>query len=239
MANRSPAEVVERVQRRDYSAAIRGLDANAAFAKILEAIETFEQTPAEFYPYSSKFDAVLAGKAQFTLAEHRGVALFTNPAKGNCARCHPSDRGSNGEAPQFTDYGYAALGVPRNPAIAANSNPAWFDLGLCGPERPDLRSHTEYCGRFLTPTLRNVATRQVFFHNGAVHSLKDAVAFYATRDSDAARWYPHGRFDDLAAAYRANVETAAPFGHAQASLSAEEIGDIVAFLETLTDGWKQ
>ena len=33
------------------------------------------------------------------------------------------------------------------------------------------------------PTLRNVATRAVFFHNGVIHSLDDAVKFYAQRDT--------------------------------------------------------
>jgi len=37
---------------------------------------------------------------------------------------------------------------------------------------------------FKTPTLRNVATRNVFFHNGAMRSLKDVIHFYNTRDTN-------------------------------------------------------
>ena len=55
--------------------------------------------------------------------------------------------------------------------------PQWYDLGLCGPERKDLRGKPEYCGSFITPTLRNVATRRAFFHNGVFHTLREAVAF--------------------------------------------------------------
>ena len=43
---------------------------------------------------------------------------------------------------------------------------------------------------FRTPTLRNVATRRVFFHNGVTRKLRDAVRFYAERDLQPARWYP-------------------------------------------------
>ena len=79
--------------------------------------------------------------------------------------------------------------------------------------------------------------KAVFFHNGAIHSLRDAVAFYATRDSNPARWYPHGKFDDLPAPARTNVEAGPPFA-ARPPLTKEEIDDVVAFLRTLTDGWR-
>lgn len=73
----------------------------------------------------------------------------------------------SGTPPQFTDYGLVAIGVPRNTAIPANVDPSFFDLGLCGPLRSDLRDRAEYCGRFKTPTLRNTATRRVFFTTGS------------------------------------------------------------------------
>ncbi|MGO8212825.1 cytochrome-c peroxidase, partial [Rhizobium ruizarguesonis] len=75
-------------------------------------------------------------------------------------------------------------------AIPANSDPGYHDLGLCGPQRTDFAGRSEYCGLFRTPTLRNVALKQSFFHNGYFHSLRDVVSFYATRDSDPGRWYP-------------------------------------------------
>src|SRR5262249_21348808 len=146
---------------------------------------------------------------------------------GNCASCHPSEPLRDGTPPAFSDYGLVALGLPRNAEIPANGDARYVDLGMCGPARIDLANEAKACGRFRTPTLRNVATREVFFHNGVVHTLRDAVAFYATRDSDAARWFPRGPggvpllFDDLPARYRANVETGAPFGlvHGHARLS--------------------
>ena len=72
-------------------------------------------------------------------------------------------------------------GVRRNAKIPANANLAYHDLGLCGPLRTDLTNRPEYCGLFKTPTLRNVATRKVFFHNGLYHRLQNVLDFYAER----------------------------------------------------------
>lgn len=239
MANDSEAQVVASARKAQYAPDLMRLapapDTASLFATILEALEDWQQDPWEFYPYSSRYDLWLAGKASLTEAELRGLRLFIDPAKGDCARCHIATRGQNGTPPQFTDYGFVALGVPRNRQIPANADAGWYDLGLCGPERADLRGNAEYCGRFVTPTLRNVATRGVFFHNGAVHSLREAVQFYATRDLHPEKWYPAGKFDDLPRQYVGNVETGTPFRTSEAALTDQEIDDIVEFLGTLTD----
>ena len=212
---------------------------DAAFDAALLALEVFQQSPQDFYPFSSRYDAVLRGRATLSEQEARGLALFNDPGKGNCASCHLSEIRGDGALPMFTDFGHIAIGVPRNAAITANADPRFFDLGLCGPLRTDLVDHPEYCGRFRTPTLRNIALRQSFFHNGAVRSLEDAVRFYVQRDTDPARWYgPAGKYDDLPARYHANVNTDAPFGGVRGgapALSDAEIADVVAFLKTLTD----
>jgi cytochrome c peroxidase len=253
MANMSPAAVVASIRRAKYAAEFRQLvsegasgDTDAAFQTALEALEAWEQDYREFYPYSSKYDAWLAGGISLSRSEERGLKLFTDPGKGNCATCHIATRGANGTPPQFTDYGLIALGVPRNAHIPANRDSAWYDLGMCGPERIDLRGRAEYCGRFMTPSLRNVARRKVLFHNGAAHSLKDAVAFYVERDTRPEKWYPRGgngvvvKFDDMPLEYRKNVYADAPFGQkpdGRPALTDREIADVVAFLRTLTDGF--
>jgi cytochrome c peroxidase len=254
MANATARDLAERAARTPYAKWLRTLfgadlfdNPERALGAITIALETFEEDPATFYPYDSKYDAYLAGKATLSSQEARGLAAFQDPAKGNCSHCHISERARDGTPPQFTDYGLVAIGVPRNPSIPANTNPSYYDLGVCGPMRTDLRDHPEYCGLFLTPTLRNVATRRTFFHNGALHNLRDAVAFYATRDTNAAFWYPRNadgtirKFDDLPAAYRKNLSDEPPFDrHAGdlPALSEQEVDDITAFLQTLTDGYK-
>ena len=254
MANPDEGSVVKAVTASAHADAMRKIFGNSifddsakAFAAILEALEAFEQSPADFYPYTSKYDAYLAGKVTLTEQEARGLALFDDPDKGNCAHCHRSARAADGTAPQFTDFGFNAVGVPRNPEIAANKDPTYFDLGLCGPLRTDLTDRAEYCGMFRTPTLRNVALRQSFFHNGVMHSLKEVLDFYVERDTDPGKFYYPSvdgtvtKFDDLPAKYRGNINVEPPFdrhpGDAPA-LTEQDRADIVAFLQTLTDGYK-
>ena len=252
MANPSADAVVAKVERAPYAGQFRRafgasvFDARSrAFKAVLLALETFEESPADFYPYSSKYDAYLRNSASLNEAERRGLEAFNDPARGNCARCHPSTV-REGAFPQFTDFGYAALGAPRNPAIPANADPGYHDLGLCGPLRKDLAGRAEYCGLFRTPTLRNVARKRVFLHNGVFHSLEDVVRFYAERDTAPERWYPRSargapmKFDDLPDEYRKNVDVEPPFGRRAGevpALSDADVRDIVAFLNALSDGY--
>ena len=254
MANPDAASVVRAVKRSPSLPLLRKAmgrhsinDTAKVFDVILQAFEAYEQTPEEFFPYSSKYDAYLSGKASLTAREARGLDLFDEPSKGNCAHCHLSARGADGTPPQFTDYGFATLAVPRNREIPANADAAYYDLGLCGPYRTDLKDHPEYCGMFKAPTLRNVALREAFFHNGVFHTLREAVAFYADRDINPGRWYPKAgdgsiqRYDDLPAQYHENINVEPPFDRKAGdspALSEQEIDDIVVFLNTLTDGYK-
>ncbi|HTQ84202.1 MAG TPA: cytochrome c peroxidase, partial [Pseudolabrys sp.] len=176
MANENEAAVAAKIRQASYAAEfdkIFGADAlkddARIFAAAIEALEVFEQSERDFYPYSSKYDAYLAGRAQLTEQEARGLKLFDEEDKGNCASCHRSSVDNDGTPPQFTDYGLIAIGLPRNTNIPVNADPNYFDLGVCGPLRTDLANRPEYCGLFRTPSLRNVALRKTFYHNGAEH----------------------------------------------------------------------
>src|SRR3546814_17558185 len=102
-------------------------------------------------------------------------------------------------------------GVPRNPEIPANADASYYDLGLCGPMRTDQHDNQNYCGLFKTPSLRNVAERGAFFHNGRFHTLSEVLHFYVERDTSPRKWYPHAgdaqQFDDLPAALQNNIDS--------------------------------
>jgi cytochrome c peroxidase len=152
----------------------------------------------------------------------------------------------DGAPPQFSDFGLIAIGVPRNRALSVNRDPHFYDLGACGPERTDLEGRAEFCGIFRTPTLRNVALKKSFFHNGIYHSLDQVVRFYAQQDTNPEKFYPVSKgkvqkFDDLPQHYWANLNTEPPFDRKpgnKPALDEAEIKDVVAFLNTLTDGYK-
>ena len=254
MANASASELAARVRGSAYAKDLRKVfgdsvleDAQNTARAIGSALAVYQQDAAAFYPYSSKYDAYLAGRVKLSEQEAHGLALFNAADKGNCASCHLSERAKDGTAPQFTDYGLIAIGVPRNRKLAANADPKFYDLGACGPLRADLAGLAEYCGLFRTPSLRNVALRQTFYHNGTEHDLRQAVVFYIERDTRPEKWYPRGadgrvlKFDDLPAQYHDNINMEPPFGGHPGdapALSPVEIDDIVAFLKTLTDGYR-
>ena len=247
MANKDSAAVVAKLKASPNAAAMREAfgphvfdDPAHAWNGLLLALEVFQQSPKDFYPYDSKYDAYIRGKLQLSPAEARGLAVFNDADKGNCASCHISSI-KRGAFPQFTDFGQIALGVPRNRAIPANADASFHDLGVCGPLRTDLKDHPEYCGLFRTPSLRNVAQRGVYFHNGLYTKLEDAVRFYALRDVAPQRLYGQGhRYDDLPQPYQANLNQDGPFGGKPGGkplLTEAQIADVVAFLKTLDDGY--
>jgi cytochrome c peroxidase len=211
--------------------------------KVALAIATYERTP-EFAPFGSRFDKVLRGEARFTSLEEQGFAVFKDPQKGNCLSCHVGDVNSHNPRDWlFTDFTYDALAVPRNTKLPFNSDPQHFDLGLCMQKSITLKMPRGFdvntlCGAFKVPTLRNVAVTAPYFHNGVFQTLRDAVAFYATRDTDPAKWYGDGqKYSDLPLRFRNNVNTSeVPYDTKdKPRLSERDIDALVAFLETLTD----
>jgi len=256
MALPSQSDVVARLARAAYAEDFRhvyGADIferpAAAFQAATLALQQFQLEDKRLRPFSSKYDAVLRNTATLDAAESRGLALFNSSTKGNCQSCHPSAPATDGTPPLFTNFTYHALGVPRNPALAANADPAHYDLGLCARDGDDMASRTDLCGAFKVPSLRNVALRRAFFHNGRFQRLEDVVRFYARRDSEPQLFYPRRGdgsvdvFDDLPHGHKANVRRAeAPYDRqlgAMPALSDDEVNDVVAFLRTLSDGWNR
>ena len=257
MANASPADVVAKLSRAAYAEDFRALfgqdvlaTPDVAFDRILYALEQYErEDAAAFAPFTSKYDAVLAGRAQFSAKEMRGLTLFNDPTRGNCAGCHPSARGPRGEAPLFTDFTYDNLGAPRNADIPANADPAYYDLGLCGPFRADVAAdQPDVCGAFKVPTLRNIALTAPYFHNGRFATLREALEFYVQRDTSPEKFYPLDaegmpiKFNDLPDEFTKNVNTSeVPYDRRAGdvpALDSADIDDVIAFLNTLTDGFE-
>ena len=256
MNNANAAQVVAKVKASNYAKDMNVLfganvfnNADSAFQAIAQAIAAFEKSPA-LNAFNSKYDQFVKGQVTLSASEQSGMKLFMDPNKGNCASCHLMNPQSQKPSDNlFTDFAMYATGIPRNSKIPANANPSYFDLGLCGPNRskPALSANVpagvtveQFCGAFRMPSLRNVAQREFFMHNGVFTNLTEVVSFYATRNSNPKRWYgPAGVPNDLPTAYLTNiVSDRAPFNKKAAdgpALNASEVGDVVAFLKTLSD----
>jgi cytochrome c peroxidase len=254
MANASPADLVARLASTPYANEFRQVfganifdDEQGTVLAVTFALAQYQRFDPDFRPFNSKYDQFLAGRVRLAPAELRGFALFNRADKGNCQGCHPSSRGPGGSPPMFTDFTYDNLGVPRNVDIPATADPDYRDMGLCGPDRSDLSDRTDLCGAFKVPTLRNVATRKVFFHNGQFKTLRDALRFYVRRDTNPEEFYPvdaNGdvrKFNDLPVDLAGNVNTAeVPYDRLLGEsprLTEQDLDDLEAFLNTLTDGY--
>ncbi len=223
MGNADAAAVIAKVRAAPYAELFRRTfgdgaldDADAAFDELAQAIAAFERRP-ELSPFTSKYDAYLAGKTGLTAAEARGLALFNDDARGHCAACHPSQPGDDGAPPLFTDFTYDNLGIPTNPA---NPHADTVDHGLAVTV-----GDAAYDGMFRVPTLRNIALTAPYGHNGYFADLRAIVDFYNTRDT---RPWPAPEVPATM-----NKEELGHLG-----LSDADVDDLVAFLYTLTDGWQ-
>src|SRR5579872_740998 len=223
-------------------------DTKLLVAEATFAVGRYQIEEPSFHPYTSKYDYWLEGKARLSEAEMRGLRLFNDPEKANCAGCHTSQPSRDGRPPAFTDTQYEALGAPRNLALVDTKDANFFDLGVCGPVRTNIADQTQFCGMFKTPTLRNTALRNAFFHNGVFHTLQEVMDFYNFRDTNPEKVYPVGadgkvqKYNDLPPQYHANVDVAdPPFDRHpgdQLAMTAQDEADIIAFLQTLNDGYK-
>jgi cytochrome c peroxidase len=237
----------------------------ASFDQMAQSIAGYEAS-AEVTSFTSKYDAVLAKKAQFTPQEQAGYDLFRG--KAQCNTCHRD--GGPGEDPLFTDFTASNIGTPAKPglpyyaedrpdALGYVANPqgsSFVDGGvgtflgqghvLSQPSAVDqrwLKLAPDNQARIQVPTLRNVDKRpypefvKAYGHNGYFTSLKQIVHFYNTRDL-LPRCQPHDPGEGT---------TCWPAPESTANMNTSRVGHLglsdaeedalVSFMQTLSDGF--
>jgi len=154
--------------------------------QVEQALATFERS---ILPTRAPFDRWLdGGRTAINESAARGFDLFNG--KANCAACH------NGWA--FTDSSFHDIGSADNDNIGR---------GNLFPNSVTLRY------AFKTPTLRDVARRGPYMHDGSVSTLPAVIELYDRGGIDR---------PSRAAEIR------------RLGLSSIEKADLIAFLETLT-----
>ena len=204
-------------------------DDNIAFNNLVDAIANYERSP-ELNPFTSKFDYYLKGLASLTAQEKRGLILFNDTTRAKCGNCHLTTPEDNSGMVLFTDFTYNNDGVPKNTYnpfynIPSSFNPMgsnYIDYGLGAI----IKDHS-HDGEFRVPSLRNVAITAPYFHNGAFGTLEEVVHFYNTRDVAGSGFGKPEVASTVNTTETGNLK-----------LTAQEEADIVAFLKTLTDGFK-
>ena len=246
MNAKTPRLVAAKIARGPYARAFeaafgRTSDAETVLHGVGVALEAFLKSD-EMTPASSKYDTYVRGQATLTEQERLGLEIFKDKRRGACFACHRmAETSSNPAESMFTDYGYDVIALPRNRDLPGNRDGKSFDLGLCERQASKTPSKdARFCAGFRTPSLRNVAVRESFGHNGFYKTLREAVQFYALRAVAPRRIYTAGeKFDDVPAKYKVNVNVYSQIYNrregAPPPLDDREIDAVVAFLKTLTD----
>jgi cytochrome c peroxidase len=147
--------------------------------------------------YESRYDEGLADNfAEFSEQESEGMQLFTGQAR--CGRCHTGQ--------------IQIVRLPQNNGLDRVSR----DLGVRGVTG-DLADD----GEFKVPSLRNIALRAPYMHDGRLATLRDVVDFYDDDIQD------HRNLDPVLEGRNG--------GPVRLNLTSREKLALVAFLETLTD----
>ena len=187
------------------------------WGQVIQAIASFQRTLLSGH---SRYDQYLQGKAQLTVPETRGMALFFGE-KAECFHCHGSFN--------FNDQiVHAASRVVETPF----HNTGLYNLGGTGafPEHNrgvfELTALVKDMGAFRAPSLRNVEVTAPYMHDGSVATLEAVLDFYA----DGGRRIASGPY---AGDGRLNPHKSELIS--LIDLNAQDKSDLVAFLKTLTD----
>jgi cytochrome c peroxidase len=251
--------------------------ASQAYDEFGQAIASYEIS-SSVSPFTSKFDAYLAGSTSLSGQEKSGYELFRG--KAQCNTCHLDGRsniasGSDTGAatnvqPMFTDFTYNNIGLPRNVILPWYSEDAPDQFGFTGnPLGPGFTDegvglfldgyygappnliwgqHLPFFeGKFQTSTTRDVGQVphagfvKAYMHNGYLLSLKEVVHFYNTRDVYAQPVLsgncPAGTVEKVTCWPTPEDSNNMNMTIGSLHLSSAEEDDLVAFLQTLTDGF--
>jgi len=169
--------------------------------QISNAIAQFSRT---LISYQSKYDQVLNGKAYFTKDEYDGFVLVNDQTKGDCIHCHITDGDVLGTTLVFSNNGLDSIYNPLE----------YRDKG-----RGAVTGKTTDNGKFIVPSLRNLAFTAPYMHDGRFKTLEDVLEFYTS-----------------GVKLSANVDSKMEYAHQGGTkLSGEEKKKIIAFLLTLSD----
>jgi cytochrome c peroxidase len=136
--------------------------------RVIDALEAYVLS---IRTTESRYDRYVAGDpSALTAQERRGLALFDG--KANCSACHTSAAGDDGRA-RLTDGLYHNTGVTFANVTLDPNQPAKSDGG-----RGEMSFVAKELGQFKTPSLRDVAERAPYMHDGSLATLDAVVRYY-------------------------------------------------------------
>ncbi|HJV62257.1 MAG TPA: cytochrome C [Albitalea sp.] len=121
----------------------------------------------------------------FTITGVKGLndALGVAALPGTCTTCHNSPQAGNHSIPLPLDIGIADASrrTPDLPLYTLRRKASGELTQTTDPGRALITGRWADIGRFKGPTLRGLAARPPYFHNGSAASLREVVDFYDQR----------------------------------------------------------
>jgi hypothetical protein len=119
-------------------------------------------------------------------AVFRGQELFNtrrNTRGGTCTTCHATPNVGSRPATFWFNLGTsdASRRTPDMPLYTLRNKITGVELQTTDPGRALITGSWNDIGRFKTPTLRSLAARAPYFHNGSARDLNEVVDFYILR----------------------------------------------------------
>jgi hypothetical protein len=112
-------------------------------------------------------------------------AVFGKPAVliGSCTTCHNTPNGGSHSVVALLDIGLsdASRRTPDLPLYTLRNKTTGETVQVTDPGRALIDGKWNHIGRFKAPTLRGLALRAPFFHNGFAKDLDAVVDFYDAR----------------------------------------------------------
>ena len=144
-----------------FGPATRG-SSPVSIGRITAALASYERTLVRG---NSAFDRYFFSGDTRALSDSaaHGLAVFRDPAKGNCVACHIIES----KYALLTDNKFHNLGT------GMNAEGELTDLG-----RYNVTHREGDQSAFRTPSLRDVATTAPYMHDGSLKTLKEVVDFY-------------------------------------------------------------
>ena len=145
-----------------------------------EALSRMAPAAGRFDLFDAWMDSRVARRAQIA----RGQELFNKPNPGgrSCSACHNSvNNGTNVDDLLFdTRTASAEARTPDLPLYTIRNRATGEQRQLTDTGRGNVTGLWSDLGRFKVPTLRALAARPPYFHNGIAATLEDVVRHYET-----------------------------------------------------------
>jgi len=202
--NIEPGIAVERLERSSFYKPLFTKAFGNGKIDTLQISRAIAQFMRTLISYQSKYDKVLSGEEMFTKDEFDGFVLVNDQTKGDCIHCHITDGDVLGTNLVFSNNGLDSIADPDD----------FFDKG-----RGAVTERAGDNGKFMVPSLRNLAFTAPYMHDGRFKTLEDVINFY----SEGVR-------------LNVNIDSKMGFAHqGGVNLTGDEKKKVIAFLLTLSD----